>query len=105
MPPGLSALCPKARPGEIVVCADQDPPRSIYRLPPNLPPVEGSKESISVSSERNRLFDYDGGGTGSCSTSGAGGASGCLFNRHKRGFDQRAGAKDPRGNLYDVPPY
>ena len=66
VPPSLSALCPEAKPGEIVVCADLDPPKSPYRLPLEMPPERGSKDSISVSSERNALFDFDAGGIGSC---------------------------------------
>jgi hypothetical protein len=54
-----------------------------------------------MSAARNGLFDYDSGGTGSCSVTGAGGATGCGFQRHKHWVLQCAGAKDSRGPLYD----
>ncbi len=101
--PSLSALCPKARPGEIVVCADPDPPKSPYRLPLPVERDPGDPRNVSVSRERNALFDYDAGGIGSCSTSGAGGSSGCGFQRHKRWVEQRANARDPRGQVFNDP--
>jgi hypothetical protein len=101
IPPSLSALCPKAKPGEIIVCADLDPPKSPYRLPLELPPERGSKNSISVSRERNALIDPDAGGIGSCGTAGAGGMSGCGLQRHKAWVEQRAGAKSGAGHIYD----
>lgn len=104
VPPSLSALCPEAKPGEIVVCADLDPPKSPYRLPLEMPPERGSKDSISVSSERNALFDFDAGGIGSCGTAGAAGNFGCSALVHKRGVEQRAGAKSGGGRIYDRTP-
>ena len=103
--PSLSALCPKATPGEIVVCGDRDPPPSQYRIPTELPrpPEFGTRESDSVSRERNALLDYDSGGAGSCSPSGAAGVYGCQFRQFKRQVEQRAHARDPRGHLYDDP--
>lgn len=105
MPPILSALCPKPKPGEIVVCADLEPPKSPYRLPLPVPLVEGSRDTISPSRERNALFDYDFGGTGSCSTVGGGGATGCHHRNHMQGVEQRAKSKDPRGHLFEEAPY
>jgi hypothetical protein len=102
-PPSLSALCPKAAPGEIVVCADAEPPKSPYRLPLPTEPDRGDPRTISVSRERNALFDYDAGGMHSCSTAGAAGQSGCGFKKHKAWVEQRAGARDPRGRIYDAP--
>ena len=104
VPPILSALCPKALPGEIVVCADADPPKSPYRLPLPVERAPGNRNTISVSRERNALFDYDAGGMQSCSTAGAAGQSGCGFKRHKNWVEQSAGATDPRGRLWDRPP-
>lgn len=104
IPPSLSALCPKPLPGEIVVCADEEPPKSPYRLPLPVPLVEGSRETISPSRERNALLDYDLGGTGSCSTVGPGGWTGCKYQDHRRAAEQRAKAKDPRGHLFDQQP-
>jgi hypothetical protein len=101
IPPALSALCPKAKPGEIIVCADPDPPKSPYRLPIELPPERGSKNSISVSRERNALIEPDAGGIGSCSTAGAAGMSGCGLQAHKRWVEQRAGARSGAGRIYD----
>ena len=103
-PVSTSALCPKAAPGEIVVCADLDPPPSRYRLPgPPPPPEFGSRVSVSVNRERAALFDHDAGGNGLCSNVGPGGAYGCAFKEHKRQVEQRSGARDRRGYLYDTP--
>lgn len=99
----LSALCPKAEPGEIVVCADPDPPPSRYRLPgPPPPPEFGSRDSVSVNRERAALFDYDAGGSGLCSNVGAGGAYGCQYRQHKHTTEQRSGSRSKRGYLYDT---
>ena len=105
IPPSLSALCPKAAPGEIVVCADAEPMKSPYRLPLEIEPDPGDPKNVSVSRERNGLFDYDAGGMLSCSTAGASGGAGCGFKRHKNWVEQRANAKDPRGRIYDKKPY
>ncbi len=102
--PQLSALCPKPKPGEIVVCADQEPPKSPYRLPLPVPLEEGSRETISPSRERNALLDYDIGGTGSCSTVGAGGWTGCSYREHRHAAEQRAMSKDGRGHLFEQQP-
>jgi hypothetical protein len=104
IPPKLSALCPKAAPGEIVVCADLEPPKSPYQLPLRMPPARGSKNSISVSRERNALFYYDSGGIGSCFASGNTSGSGCGFNAHKAWVEQRAGARSGGGRIYDETP-
>ena len=101
IPPALSALCPKPKPGEIIVCADADRPKSPYRLPIDLPPERGSKNSISVGRERNALFDHDAGGIGSCGTAGAAGSFGCSAQKHKQWVEQRAGSKSGAGRLYD----
>jgi hypothetical protein len=105
IPPNLSVLCPKPKPGEIVVCADEEPPpKSPYRLPLPVPLVEGSRETISPSRERNALLDYDIGGTGSCSTVGAGGWTGCKYREHMQNAEQRAMSKDGRGHLFEQQP-
>ncbi len=105
IPPSLSALCPKPKDGEITVCADTDPPRSPYRIPAEIPRHEeyGTRASDSVSRERNALFDYDNGGPGTCSRSGPGGNTGCLYRKHLRNEQQRAGAKDGKGWNYGDP--
>lgn len=103
MPPSLSALCPEALPGEIVVCADIEPLPSPYRSPLPFDPDPGARTSVSVSRERNALFDYDAGGMHSCSPAGAAGASGCGFKKHKAWVEQRAGAKSKGGYLSDKP--
>jgi hypothetical protein len=101
IPPSLSGLCPKAAPGEIVVCADPEPLKSPYRLP--LPTLRdrGDPNNVSVSRERNALFDHDAGGIGSCGTAGAAGNFGCGALQHKRWVEQRAGAKAGGGWLFE----
>ena len=101
VPPSLSALCPRPKPGEILVCADPDPPKSPYRAPLELPPERGTKNSISVSRERNALFDFDAGGPGSCSAAGLAGNYGCGAKAHKGWVEQRAGARSGGGRRYD----
>ncbi len=102
-PVSLSALCPKSKDGEIVVCAKLDPPYSPYRAPlRGGPPEAGTRAATSVSRERNGLFDYDAGGSGLCSSVGAGGNFGCAFKSFKAGVEQRANARDTRGRIYDA---
>ena len=102
-PVSLSALCPKAHGDEIVVCADPEPHQSPYRAPlRDGPPEAGTKAAMSVSRERNALFDYDAGGSGLCSNVGAGGMYGCAFKSFKAGVEQRANASDYRGRIYDA---
>ncbi|WP_207790553.1 hypothetical protein [Polymorphobacter fuscus] len=103
IPPKLSALCPKAAPGEIVVCADTDPPKSPYRLPLPMERDRGDPNAVSVSRERNGLFDYDAGGIGSCGVAGAGGNFGCGMRKHKAWVEQRAGAPAGGGWLFSEP--
>jgi hypothetical protein len=101
--PSLSALCPKAAPGEIVVCANLDPPKSRYRLPLPTEPGRGDPNTTSVSRERNGLFDHDSGSIGSCGTVGAAGSYFCGFREHKRWVEQRAGAPAGGGWLFSKP--
>ena len=103
VPPSLSALCPKPVPGEIVVCADPDPPKSRYRLPLPVERERGDPNNVSVSRERNALFDHDSGSIGSCGTVGAAGNYFCGFQAHKRWVEQRAGAPAGGGWLFDKP--
>jgi hypothetical protein len=104
IPPSLSGLCPKALPGEIVVCADLDPPKSRYRLPLPTARDRGDPNTISVSRERNGLFDHDSGSIGSCGTVGAAGGYFCGFQKHKSWVEQRAGAPAGGGWLFSDPP-
>ncbi len=102
-PPSLSALCPKAKGDDIVVCADPEPRQSPYRAPlRGGPPEAGTRAAMSVSRERNSLFDYDAGGSGLCSSVGPGGMYGCSFKSFKAGVEQRANARDYRGRIYDA---
>ena len=105
IPPSLSALCPKPVAGEITVCADQQPKRSPYRIPDEIPRHEeyGTRASDSVSRERNALFDYDSGGGQSCDHARAGGDTGCALNQFKDREHQRAGSKNKHGWNYDDP--
>ena len=98
--PSMSALCPKPVPGEIVVCADPDPPNSRFRLPLPVERDRGDPDNISVSRERNALFDHDSGSIGSCGAVGAAGSYFCGFRAHKRWVEQRAGAPAGGGWLF-----
>lgn len=102
IPKALSALCPEPKPGEIVVCADGEPAPSPYRAPFKPGPVVGSRNSVSVSRERNSLVELgmDGGG-GSCSAVGAAGMYGCQFRDHRRWVEQSANSKDNRGRIFE----
>ena len=102
-PVSLSALCPKAKGDEIIVCADPEPPVSRFRAPIRGTPEFGTRASDSVSAERNALFDYDAGGSGLCSSVGPAGIYGCGVKTLKRFNQQRAGANDGRGRNYDTP--
>ena len=104
VPPSLSALCPKAAPGEIVVCADPEPRVSPYRLPLPVARERGDPNTVSVGRERNALFDHDAGGIGSCGVAGAAGNFGCGALKHKRWVEQRAGAPDGGGWVFGTPP-
>lgn len=96
------APCPPPVAGEITVCGKRSEVEARRYLSPIPSEYDvGDPRARSVSAERNGLFDYDAGGTGSCSVTGAGGSMGCGFQRHKRWVLQRAGAADPRGPLYD----
>ncbi len=96
------APCPPPRAGEIVVCGRHDNgERSRYRSPSAPEYDVGEPLARSVARERYDLLDHDGGGAGICSAAGANGMFGCGFKKHKAWATQRAGARDPRGPLYD----
>ena len=93
------APCPTT--GEITVCATREPDgRSRYLPPIPFAYAPGDPRAQSGSAARNGLFDYDGGGLGTCSNVGPGGFTGCGFQRHKRWALQKAGAADGRGPLF-----
>ncbi|UAJ09408.1 hypothetical protein [Polymorphobacter megasporae] len=96
------APCPPPVAGEITVCGKRGEDEARRYMSPLPSDYEvGDTRAQSISAARNGLFDYDGGGTGSCSATGAGGSVGCGFQKHKHWALQRAGAKDSRGPLYD----
>lgn len=96
------APCPPPKSGEIVVCGKRDAGERSRYLSPVAPDYEvGDPRARSLSAERNSLFDYDAGGAGSCSAAGYYGAAGCFAKAEKRRIQQRAGARDHRGPLYD----
>jgi len=85
--------CPPGKDGEIVVCRGRD--RNVpYRIPAELRAngFDFSQEDVDgVSRERHRLMEGGEGGIGSCSPSGAAGASGCLTQKFRAWEQQRAG--------------
>ncbi len=96
------APCPLPVAGEITVCGRRGAEERSRYLSPLPAEIEvGDPRAQSVSAARNGLFDYDSGGTGSCSATGAGGMMGCGFQKHKHWVLQKAGAKDGRGPLFD----
>lgn len=101
--PQLSALCPRPRAGEIVVCADAEARRSPWRLPLPPPPVDGAAHGASVSRERNALIAPDNASSGSCSSVGPGGWTGCRYRDFKRNVEQAAGQRDARGRIFVSP--
>ena len=96
-----ATTCPPARPNEITVCGNRERERSRYLSPLPPEPEVGDPLARSVARERYDLLDHDGSGAGSCSAAGANGMFGCGFKKHKAWATQRAGARDPRGPLYD----
>ncbi len=96
------APCRPTAKDEITVCGRRDPAeRSPYLSPLPFDYAAGDPRARSVARERYDLLDYDAGGANTCSTVGPGGQYGCQFKRHKAATAQRAGARDPRGPLYD----
>jgi hypothetical protein len=83
--------CPKAAPGEIIVCSRDRGVAEGYRLPKIADRFDYRGEKDSVSRERHRLMEGGEAGAGSCSTVGAGGWTGCLLRQWQRGDQQRAG--------------
>jgi hypothetical protein len=84
------AVIPKCEPGpggEIVVCGRRDEER--YRLPIRTEGFDASGPVDSVSRERHRLIQEGDSGVGSCSTSGAGGWTGCFHQQRKRQCQQK----------------
>lgn len=73
-------LDPCAQPGEdqeIVVCGRRDDER--HRLPfREFAPEPGTREWMSAANRRYQLFNHGNAGTGSCSTVGPGGWTGCM---------------------------
>lgn len=85
--------CPRGRAGEIVVCRRSGASER-YRIPEALRPngFDYFQEDIDgVSRERHRLLEGGESGIGSCSPSGASGASGCLSQKFRAWEQQRAG--------------
>ena len=85
--------CPAGRSGEIVVCRRGDRSER-YRIPEPLRPngFDFSQQDVDgVSRERHRLMDVGASGIGSCSPSGAAGASGCLVQKFRAWEQQKAG--------------
>lgn len=85
--------CPTGRSGEIVVCRRGDRAQR-YRIPEALRPNGFDFHQMEIegaSRERHRLMEGGGSGIGSCSASGAAGASGCLAQQFRAWEQQRAG--------------
>ena len=96
-------VCPPPVRGEITVCGRRDAPgeRSRYRSPVPSEYEVGDPRARSVAHERYDLLDFGDMGGKICSTVGPGGAFGCRYEKHMAWAAQKAGARDPRGPLYD----
>ena len=83
--------CPRAKtPEEIVVCANPDgEPESPYRLPIRPDGFDWQGKTDSVYRERMRPLMEGDAGTGSCSTVGGGGWTGCKVHDWKNAAQQK----------------
>ncbi len=97
--PGVlrSALgeCRQPADGSVVICGKRESP---YRLPPEVrdPGFQIDGPVDSVSRERHKLMEGgDQAGIHSCSTTGAGGWTGCMVNEWQRA-DQQRGYQRPK---------
>lgn len=87
--------CRPAADGSVVVCGHRESP---YRLPPEVrdPGFQIDGPVDSVSRERHNLMEGgDQAGIHSCSTTGAGGWTGCMLNDWQRA-DQQRGYQPPK---------
>ena len=95
-------VCPAPAKGEITVCGRRgDSERSRYLSPLPQEYEDGDPRARSVGRERYDLLDYGDMAGKICSTVGPGGALGCGYEKHMAWAAQKAGARDPRGPLYD----
>jgi hypothetical protein len=82
--------CAMPADGSVIICGrrDRDSP---YRLPPSLrdPGFDVNGAIDSVSRERHKWMEAGESGTGSCSTSGAGGWTGCMVKGWRADEQQR----------------
>jgi hypothetical protein len=92
--------CSDRKEGELVVCGRRDPD-SEYRLPPDDAPFDPWGDMESVSRERHRLMGPIVAATGTCSTMGPGGWTGCGAEAIKRAEQQgkRIGIGNGRPDL------
>jgi hypothetical protein len=91
--PATPAPC-RSTDGEIVVCGPAPDPlgRSRYRLPTDPGGYDPEGVTDSVATERFRLIDVGDAGTGSCSTIGGGGWTGCQVREWR--IDEYQGKGD-----------
>jgi hypothetical protein len=94
--PATSRICPPgASRDDITVCGRRNDGAG-YRLPaPDRFDPAGPVDSVSR--ERHRLLDVGAVGTGSCSTVGPGGWTGCMFNDWRHADEQYAGRNHGHG--------
>ena len=84
--------CPPSPPGEIVVCA-RKPEKERYRIPQALRSTPGNGPNESWANKANALEYVGRSGTGSCSTSGPGGWTGCWSQMMRAAKADRAQSK------------
>jgi hypothetical protein len=83
--------CKRPADGTIIVCGKRGPTESRFRLAPAArdPGFDVNGSVDSVSRERHKLMEAGAAGTGSCSTTGAGGWTGCMVRGWDRADQQR----------------
>ena len=83
--------CKQPADGAIIVCGKRAPSDGPFRLPPAVrdPGFDVNGAVDSVARERHKLMEEGAAGTGSCSTVGPGGWTGCLVRDWERADQQR----------------
>lgn len=88
--PVAAARCPDGHDADAITVCGRSDGAGGYRLPPPQG-FDPAGPIDSVSRERHRMLDVGATGTGSCSTVGPGGWTGCMLIRWREANEQYAG--------------